>query len=81
MRTDRSKIDKFFKIGFIAVNESRRIQLQFATNRIKISPLEPEIQPAKGCATSVRWPMTSLHRPAAGNNVICHNFYLFLTVE
>ena len=34
-------------IDFIAINESRRIQLQFATNRIKIGPLEPEIQPPK----------------------------------
>ena len=37
-----------FKIDRIALNESRMIQLQFATNRIKISPLELEIQPAKG---------------------------------
>ena len=31
----------------IPLNEYRRIQLQFATNKIKIGQLEPEIQPAK----------------------------------
>ena len=41
-------IDRVFKIDFIALNESIRIQLQFATNRIKIGPLEPQIQPHKG---------------------------------
>ena len=30
-----------------ALSEFRSIQLQFATNRIKIGPLEPEIQPSK----------------------------------
>ena len=28
-----AKIDKVFKIDFIALNESRRIYVQFATNR------------------------------------------------
>ena len=37
-----------FQNDFIALNESIRIQLQFATNRIKIGPLEPQIQPHKG---------------------------------
>ena len=37
------KIDGMFKINFIALNESGRIQLQFATNRIKIGPLDPDI--------------------------------------
>ena len=48
------EIGNMFKIDFIALNESRRIQLQFVLNRIKITPLESEIQPAKGCATSLR---------------------------
>ena len=30
---------KVFKIYFIALNESKMIQLQFETNRIKIDPL------------------------------------------
>ena len=30
-----AKIDRVFKIDFIALNESKRIQLQFATNIIK----------------------------------------------
>ena len=30
-------------------------QLQFATNRIKIRPLEPEIQPIKGARLATRW--------------------------
>ena len=34
------KIDKMLKIDFIALSESKMIQLQFATNRIKIGPLE-----------------------------------------
>ena len=42
------KINRMFKIDFIALNQSKMIQLQFATSRIKIGPLEPEIQPAKG---------------------------------
>ena len=67
----------------IVSNESIRIQLQFATNRIKIGPLKPEIQPAKGWATSLLWAydVTWCHRPTAGNNIIFHTFYLFLTVE
>ena len=42
------KIKKIFKALFYFLNESRRIQLWFATNRIQISPLETEIQPVKG---------------------------------
>ena len=45
--TDSVKIDNSSKIDFIALNQSRRIQLQFSTNRIKIAPLEPEIQHSK----------------------------------
>ena len=63
------KIDRTFKIYFIAYYESKRFQLQFATNRIKIGPLEPEIQPVKGCPTSLRWAydVTWRHTPTAGN--------------
>ena len=38
---------------------SRRIQLQFASNRIIIGSLEAEIQPVKCCSTSYAWSMTS----------------------
>ena len=48
-----------FMIDFIALNESRRIQLQFVTNRIKIGPLEPEIQPAKCARRHYAEPMMS----------------------
>ena len=54
-----AKIDRVFKIYFIALNESRRIQLQFAINRIKIGPLETEMQPAKGERRHCAEPMTS----------------------
>ena len=47
------------KIDFIALNKSRRIQLQFATNRIKIGPLELEIRHAKGARRHYARPMTS----------------------
>ena len=60
------KWTKIFKIDFIALKELRWIQLQFATNRIKISTLEQEVQPAKGCISLGLW----RHRPAAGNNII-----------
>ena len=43
------KIDDKYNIDFIHLCQSEKIQLQFATNRIKICPLKPEIQPAKGC--------------------------------
>ena len=58
------KTENMFEIDLIVLNESRRIQLQFATNRIKIGLLEPEI-------TSLHWAydVTSRHRPAAGNNI------------
>ena len=36
-----------FMNRFFALNTYRRIQLQFATNRIKIGPFKPEIQPGK----------------------------------
>ena len=52
-------IDRVFDIDFVALNESRRIQLQFATNRIKTGLLEPEIQPAKGAQRHYAEPMTS----------------------
>ena len=42
-------------IDFITLNVSRRIQQKIATNRIKFGTLEPEILPAKGCTTSLRW--------------------------
>ena len=48
-----------FKIDFMSLNDSKRIQLQFATNRIKIGPLEPEIQPAKGARRHYTRPRTS----------------------
>ena len=54
-----AKIDRVFKIYFIASNESRRIQLQLATNRIKIRPLEPEIQPGKDGQRHYAGPITS----------------------
>ena len=57
--TESVKIDSMFKIDFMSLNDSRRIQLQFATNRIKIGPLEPEIQPAKGARSHYTRPMTS----------------------
>ena len=44
----QDKIRKFSKLIFCAQNESKKIQQKFATNRIKIIPLEPEIQPVKG---------------------------------
>ena len=54
------RIQKVFKIDIIALNESSRIQLQFASNRIKIGPLEPEIQPAKCARRHYAWSLTSL---------------------
>ena len=53
------KLERSFKFDFIALNESKMIQLQFATNRIKIGPLEPEIQPVKGAQRHYAAPMTS----------------------
>ena len=52
-------IDKMFKIDFIALSESKMIQLQFATSRIKIGPLEPEIQAAYGAQRHNTGPMKS----------------------
>ena len=54
-----AKIVRVFRIDFIALNESRRIHLQFATNRIKIGPLKPEIQPAKGAQRRYVGPVMS----------------------
>ena len=48
-----------FKVYFIALNESRMIQLLFATNRIKIGPLKQEKQPAKGAQRHYGGPMMS----------------------
>ena len=53
------KIDKMFKIDFIALNESIMIQLQFATNRIKIDPLEPAIESDKGKQSHYARPLPS----------------------
>ena len=53
-----AKIDEVLKFDFIALNESRRIQLQFSINRIKIGQIEPEIQPAKGAQGLYAGPMT-----------------------
>ena len=53
------KIDKMFKIDFIALNESIMIQLQFATNRIKIDPLEPVIESDKGKQSHYARPLPS----------------------
>ena len=57
--TESLKVDNMFEIDFIASNQSRTIQLQFATNRIKIGLLEPEIQLAKGEQRHYAGPMTS----------------------
>ena len=48
-----------FKIDYIVSNESKIIQLQFATKRIKIGLLEREIQHAKGAWRHYAAPMTS----------------------
>ena len=40
MGTELVRIDNMFKSDFTALKESRRIQLQFAANRIKIGVLE-----------------------------------------
>ena len=70
------------KIDCIALNESI-IRLRFAINRIKISLLEPEIQPAKGARSHYAGPMTSRDvislQPATISLVTLHN--RFLTVE
>ena len=52
------KIDNMFKIDFIALIESKMVQLQFATNRIKTGPLEPERQLPK-VRDVITLPMTS----------------------
>ena len=57
--TESVKIDNTFKIDFIALNESRRIQLQFATDRMKIGSKELETQPAKGARHHYAGVMTS----------------------
>ena len=59
-REPKGRKFKIFKIDFIALNESTMIQLQFATNRIKIGLFEPEIKAAFGrlylrLRTSLRW--------------------------
>ena len=54
---NQGQIRKIFKTHFIAKDESSRIQLQFATNRIKIGPLETDIQPVKGARRHYAGPM------------------------
>ena len=59
------------------------IQLQFATNIIKIGPLEPEIQPAKGARRHYAGPMTSrdvISLPPVTISLVTLENY-FLTVE
>ena len=72
-----------FQNWFHFLNESKRIQLQFASNRIKIGPLELEIQPAKGARRYYAWPMTSRDviglPPVTISLVTLYN--CFLTVE
>ena len=76
------RIDNMIKIYFIALNEFRRIQLQFATNRIKKGPLEPEIQPAKFARRHYAGPMTSRDviglPPVTISLVILHNCFLIV---
>ena len=62
------------KIDFIVLIKSRIIQPLFATNRIKIGPLEPEIQPAKGTRRHYAgaYDVTCRHRPSASNNITCN---------
>ena len=59
------------------------IQLQFSTSIIKIGPLEPEIQPAKGARRHYSEPMTSRDvislPPVTISLVTLYN--CFLTVE
>ena len=63
------------------LNKSRWIQLQFATNRIKIGQLKHEMQPDK-CAQ--RHYVTWRHRIAAGNNLPSNTlqflFWLWKTI-
>ena len=72
-----------FKIDFIALNESSRIQLQLARSRIKIGPLEQEIQPAKVARRHCIGPMTS--RDIIGLTPVTislvTDYKCFLTVE
>ena len=73
-------IDRVFDIDFVALNESRRIQLQFATNRIKIGPSEPEIQPAKGVQRHYAEPMTScdaIGLPSETISLVTLYYYFF----
>ena len=49
----------FSPFDCFALSESRRIQLQFATNRIKTGPFEPEIQTARGARRQYAKPMAS----------------------
>ena len=74
------RIDNTFKIDFIPLNEFRRIQIQFATNRIKIGLLEPEIQPSKCCATSLRNAFDVMGQPPVAIRCVII-FVLFLTVD
>ena len=82
-RTVLVNIDKMFKIYFIALNVSRMIQLQFATNRIKIHSLEPDVQPSKYVRRLFAGPMASREvmslPPVRISLVTLYN--CFLTVE
>ena len=64
---------RYVLINFLVLNQFKKIQLQYATNKIKIGPLEPEIQPAKVRA-SLLWAydVTWCHRTTSGNNIICN---------
>ena len=77
------KIDRMFKIDFIALNESKMIQLQFATSRLKIGPLEPEIHPVKSAWRRYVGPVTSrdVISLKTSNNITCNTYNYFLTVE
>ena len=72
-----------FKIDFIALHKSRMIQLQFATNKIKIGQLEPEIQPAKGARSHYAGHKMSrdvISLPPVKISLVTH-YNFFLTVE
>ena len=59
------------------------IQLRFATNKIKIGPLEPEINPAKFAQRHYAMPMTShdVIGPPLSTISLVEFYNCFLTVE
>ena len=71
------------KMILLFFNESRRIQLKFAKNRIKLGLLELEIQPAKGWRRHYAGHLTSRDviglLPGTISLVTLYNY--FLTVE